>query len=139
VTEPLSFEVVLNRTYDEALDLVAAALKTEGFGVLTKIDVRATLKAKLDEDFRPYAILGTCNPPLAHRALSHEPEAGMMLPCNVTVEADPDENGGSIVRIINPVAMLAGGGMDRDPVLGEVADQARSRLQRVAQALASID
>ena len=88
MAESLAFKVHLDRTFEEALEAVTAALKGEGFGVLTHIDVRATLKEKLGEDFRPYAILGTCNPPLAHRALSHEAQAGLMLPCNVTVEAE---------------------------------------------------
>jgi uncharacterized protein (DUF302 family) len=133
MTETLGFEVHLEQSYDQALEAVAAALKAEGFGVLTHIDVRATLKEKLGEDFRPYAILGTCNPPLAHRALSHEAQAGLMLPCNITVEAAP--GGGSIVRIADPAAMLQVGGLGQDPVLREVAGEARARLQRVAQSL----
>jgi uncharacterized protein (DUF302 family) len=132
--ESLAFTVHLDQTYEEALEAVAAALKGEGFGVLTHIDVRATLKEKLGEDFRSYAILGTCNPPLAHRALSHEAQAGLMLPCNVTVEADP--GGGSIVRIVDPAVMLKVGGLDQDAVLDAVASEARARLERVAQSLA---
>jgi uncharacterized protein (DUF302 family) len=131
--EPLSFEVHLKQPHEQALEKVTEALKVEGFGVLTQIDVRATLKNKLGEDFRPYAILGACNPPLAHRALSHEAQAGLMLPCNITVEADPA--GGSLVRIANPDVMLNVGDMDQDPVLREVAGEARARLERVAQSL----
>ncbi len=89
MSRSIAFEVHLNTTYDAALEQVTAALKTEGFGILTKIDVRTTMKEKLDEEFRPFAILGACNPPLAHRALSHDARAGLLLPCNVTVEADP--------------------------------------------------
>lgn len=133
MTESIAFQAHLDKPYEEALEAVAAALKTEGFGVLTKIDVKVTLKQKLGEDFRPYVILGACNPPLAHRALAHEAEAGLMLPCNITVEADAE--GGSIVRIADPAVMLQVGGMGQDPVLREVASEARARLERVAKSL----
>jgi len=133
VTEPLSFEVHVDQPYEQALEKVAAALKVEGFGILTKIDVKATLKDRLGEDFRPYAILGACNPPLAHQALSHEAQAGLMLPCNITVEATPE--GGSIVRIADPDVMIKVSGMDQNQVLREVANKARAKLERVAQSL----
>ena len=133
MTEPLSFEVHIDQPYEQALEKVAAALKVEGFGILTKIDVQATLKDRLGEDFRPYAILGACNPPLAHQALSHEAQAGLMLPCNITVEATPE--GGSIVRIADPDVMIKASGMDRNQVLREVANKARAKLKRVAQSL----
>ncbi len=136
MTRALSFNVHLDQSYEQALETVAAALKTEGFGVLTRIDVRATLKEKLGEDFRPYAILGACNPPLAHRALSHDAQAGLMLPCNITVEANPE--GGSIVRIADPDVMLGAGGLDQDAVLREVASEARAKLERVAQFLEQV-
>lgn len=132
-TNSLSFDIHLQESYDQAMETVKKALKEEGFGVLTSIDVRATLKDKLGEDFRSYTILGVCNPPLAFRALSHSAEVGLMLPCNVTVEEDLQ--GGSTVRIIDPVAMLESAGMAEDPVLKEVAGQARERLQRVAGSL----
>ena len=131
--EQLAFEVHLNQTYEDALESVACALKDEGFGILTRIDVQSTFKEKIGADFRPYAILGACNPPLAHRTLSQDGRAGLMLPCNVTVEATGD---GSLVRIVDPAAMLAGAGMDQDPALAEVAGEARDRLERVARALA---
>ena len=118
--------------YDRAIERLTAALKAEGFGVLTRIDVHATLKEKLDLDFRPYTILGACNPALAHRALSHSAEAGLLLPCNVTVEADGE---GAIVRIADPDVVLSVGGMDEDPALHAVANEARVRLVRVAEAL----
>jgi uncharacterized protein (DUF302 family) len=102
--ETIGFEIAIQRPFDEALDLVVAALKVEGFGVLTRIDVHKTLKEKLNQDFRPYVILGACNPPLAHRALSTDAAVGLMLPCNVTVEATPENN--TLVRIANPQAML---------------------------------
>lgn len=131
-TAALAFEVKLAMPYAEAMDTVAAALKAEGFGVLTRIDVHATLKEKIGADFRPYSILGACNPTLAHRALSHYAEAGLLLPCNVTVEAD---GAGSVVRIADPDVMLSVGGMDQDPALRSVATEARVRLSRVAEAL----
>jgi len=134
-TAALAFEVRLATSYGRAIDLVTAALKTEGFGVLTRIDVHTTLKEKIGADFRPYTILGACNPALAHRALSHYAEAGLLLPCNVTVEADGD---GAIVRIADPDVMLSVGGMDQDPALHSVATEARVRLVRVADALRAL-
>lgn len=132
----LGFEVYLNQPYEKALETVAAALKVEGFGVLTKIDVQTTFKEKLGADFRPYAILGACNPPLAHRSLSNDPQVGLLLPCNVTVEAA--EGGGSIVRLVNPETMLAVGYLADNPVLKDVAREARQRLERVQAALAAV-
>jgi uncharacterized protein (DUF302 family) len=134
MSDPIAFEVRLPDPYDRALERVTAALKTEGFGVLTRIDVHTTLKEKIGADFRPYAILGACNPPLAHRALSHDAEVGLMLPCNVTVEAAPD-GGGSIARIADPRVMLSTGRFAGDSALAEVASEARTRLERVAAAL----
>lgn len=131
--EPLAFEVSLPCTCSEAIDKVTTALKTEGFGILTRIDVKATLQEKLGVDFRPYVILGACNPPLAHRALSAQPTAGLLLPCNVTVEARTQ--GGAIVRIGNPGALLAVGGLEEEEALREVGAEARDRLRRVADAL----
>jgi uncharacterized protein (DUF302 family) len=133
MAQSLAFEVHLAAPYDAALDEVAAALKTEGFGILTRIDVKSTLKEKLGEAFRPYAILGACNPPFAHRALAHQPLAGLLLPCNVTVEADPQ--GGSLVRIGDPETLLSVGGLDRDPVLHGIAVEVREKLARVAELL----
>ncbi len=116
--------------FEGAVSRVIAALKAEGFGVLTEIDVRETMKKKLDVDFRPYKILGACNPPLAHRALTAAPEVGLLLPCNVTVsEVEP---GTVEIGIIDPLMML--GVVDR-PELGAVAEEARARLERVAAAL----
>jgi uncharacterized protein (DUF302 family) len=109
---------------------VTAALKTEGFGVLTEIDVQATLKNKIDVDVRPYKILGACNPTLAHRALAAEAEVGLLLPCNVTVAQL--ENGEIDVAIVDPLAML---GVVSNPEVRPVADEARARLQRVAALL----
>ncbi|MCP4537937.1 MAG: DUF302 domain-containing protein [Chloroflexi bacterium] len=133
MTESIAFQVHLDQSYEEALESVATALKTEGFGVLTRIDVRATFQEKLGEDFRPYTILGACNPPLAHRAIAHDAQAGLILPCNLTVEADSE--GSSIVRIADPAVILQVGSMGEDPVLREIADEARVRLERVAKFL----
>ena len=133
MTQEIGFEVHLDLPYEAALEKVIAALKTEGFGVLTRIDVQATLKEKLGEDFRPYSILGACNPSLAQRALQTDPVVGLMLPCNVTVEADP--LGGSLARIANPEMMLAVGTLENNDALQEVATTARVKLERVAEAL----
>ena len=127
---PLGLVVRLNKTYDEALTQVTAALKAEGFGVLTEIDVKETLKKKLDVDFRPYKILGACNPPLAYRALSAAPEAGLLLPCNVTVSYIEDNV--TEVAIVDPLSML---GIIHHPDLEPVAAEARARLDRVAAVL----
>jgi uncharacterized protein (DUF302 family) len=129
----MAFEVTMKAPYAAALEQVVEALKTEGFGVLTRIDVHDTLKQKLDVDFREYCILGACNPPLAHRALSARPDAGLMLPCNVIVESL--EGDGTLVRIVDPAAMMQAGGLAGDPALEAVGGEARSRLLRVAAAL----
>ena len=128
----MAFEVTVKAPFAEAVDRVIDALKTEGFGVLTRIDVHDTLKAKLDVDFRNYSILGACNPPLAHKALSNRPDAGLMLPCNVIVEEVED---GTLVRIVDPAAMMQAGGLAGDPVMEEVGGEAGARLRRVADAL----
>jgi uncharacterized protein (DUF302 family) len=128
----MAFEVTVKAPIAEAVDRVIDALKTEGFGVLTRIDVHDTLKAKLDVDFRNYSILGACNPPLAHKALSNRPDAGLMLPCNVIVEEVGD---GTLVRIVDPAAMMQAGGLAGDPVMEEVGGEAGARLRRVADAL----
>lgn len=126
----LGLTVKLHTDYETALQKVTEALKVEGFGVLTEIDVKATLKKKLDVDFRPYKILGACNPPLAYRALSAAPEVGLLLPCNVTVAQVDD---GIEVSIIDPLGMM---GFVQHPDLEPVAEEARQRLERVAKALA---
>ena len=130
--QEIVFQVPLTVPYAEAVEKVTAALKAEGFGVLTQIDVKATLKNKLNEDFRPYIILGACNPPLAHKALSNEPIVGGLLPCNVTVEATDE---GSLVQIVNPKVMMGIPPLSTNPALVEVAEEALQRLQRVAAAL----
>ena len=131
--DTFSIEVQLNLTFDEAHKRVIEALKTEGFGVLTEIDVKSTLKSKLGVDFRSYRILGACNPPLAYKALSNMPEIGLLLPCNVTVEEAM--TGGSIIRFLNPEFMVSVGNLNENEQLIEVASEAFQRLKRVAQSL----
>jgi uncharacterized protein (DUF302 family) len=116
--------------FDEALERVTAALKTEGFGVLTRIDVDNTFKEKLNADFRRYVILGACNPGLAHRALTANADVGLLLPCNVTVQ----EDGGSVaVTAVNPEMML--GVLRADPDVTAVAAEAKAKLERVIASL----
>ena len=110
--------------YEQALERTTEELKKEGFGVLTTIDVRQTLKQKLDKDFRKYTILGACNPPLAHRALSAVTEIGVMLPCNVIVYEGDD--GKTVVSAVDPMATIAA----TQPALAEVAAEVRARLAR---------
>ena len=119
-----------NTTIARAIAQVTEALKVEGFGVLTEIDVQATLKKKIDVDFRPYVILGACNPKLAHRALTAAPEVGLLLPCNVTVsQVDPNT---IEVSLVDPISMLD---FVKRPELASVAAEAGERLARVAAAL----
>jgi uncharacterized protein (DUF302 family) len=115
--------------YDQALEKVKAALKDEGFGVLTEIDVRKTLKEKLDADFRRYDIIGACNPPLAHRALETQLDIGLLLPCNVIVY---EEDGGSVVAAFNPESVMSLAG---NPALDGVAREAKERLERALDRL----
>jgi uncharacterized protein (DUF302 family) len=131
--DKFGIEVRLMKSYHEAIESVTSALKTEGFGVLTEIDVKATIKSKLNENFRPYAILGACNPSLALKALSNVPEIGMLLPCNITVEAASERE--TIVRILNPKIMLSVGNLIENEALVEVANEAYAKLLRVSNLL----
>jgi uncharacterized protein (DUF302 family) len=124
-----SFQVRLDLPYEDAVARTTAALKAQGFGVLTEIDVKATLKQKLGVDFRKYVILGACNPPLAYRALSSDLGVGLLLPCNVVIYED---NGRSVVSILDPITMLD---VAHNPELDGVAQEARTRLEQVAKAL----
>jgi uncharacterized protein (DUF302 family) len=125
------FERCLGRsTFDDVVEKVTAALKNEGFGVLTEIDVRATLKKKLDVDFPRYVILGACNPTLAHRALTAEPQIGLLLPCNVVIQEDRE--GMVTVSIADPKAMFT---LVDNPGIKPIADDADARLRRVIAAL----
>ncbi len=124
------FSKTLDSTFDEAIEKVTAALKERGFGVLTEIDVKATLKKKLDVDFRNYRILGACNPPFAHKALLAEDKIGTMLPCNVIVQEL--DNGKIEVAAIDPVASMQAVGNDS---LGDIAGQIRTMLQEIVEGL----
>jgi uncharacterized protein (DUF302 family) len=125
----LGFQSRLNISYEETLQKVTEALKAEGFGVLTSIDVKDTIKKKLNTDFRKYTILGACNPPLAHKALLARPDVGLLLPCNVIVY---EEGETTVVNIIDPMSMT---NFIQDPALDEVADEARKKLKRVSEAI----
>lgn len=127
-----AYQVALTEPFDQAVEKVISALKQEGFGVLTNIDVKAILKEKLDTDFRRYIILGACNPSLAHQALQNEPLAGLLLPCNVTVE---ETDAGSLVSIVNPAVLFSIGPMMMNEKIREVAGEARNLLEKVAARL----
>jgi uncharacterized protein (DUF302 family) len=125
------FERRLERTaLEPAIERVTAALQKEGFGVLTRIDVKDTLKKKLDADFRGYVILGACSPVLAHQALIAEPQIGLLLPCNVVVQEDPE--GGVVVSIADPRAMFT---LVDNARLTPIVEESFRRLQRVAASL----
>ncbi len=125
----LGFQSRLDISYEAALEKVTAALKAEGYGVLTNIDVKETMQKKLGVDFRRYSILGACNPALAHKALTIRPEVGLLLPCNVIVY---EESNGAMVNIIDPLSMFD---FFNDPDLEPVAEDARNRLIRVSEAI----
>jgi uncharacterized protein (DUF302 family) len=129
-TPHLGITIQVKGDYETVLANTVEALKAEGFGVLTEIDVKETLKKKLGVELSPYKILGACNPPLAHRALSAAPEVGLLLPCNVTVRQL--EDGTIEVAMIDPLMMM---GVISNPALKPIAEEARGRLERVAQAL----
>ena len=125
-----SYARIVDGDVDSVVERVTEALKTEGFGVLTTIDVRETLKKKLDVDFRPYRILGACNPPLAHQALQGEAGVGVLLPCNVVVSEDAD--GTIAVSAIDPKAMFS---VVNTPGMEPIVEEVRTKLQNMLEAL----
>ena len=131
--ETFGFGATLTLPYEQAVERTRAALKEQGFGVLTEIDVKQTLKEKLGVDFRPYVILGACNPPLAHRALEANLGIGLLLPCNVVVYDNGD--GSSRVEAMDPEAALRLAG--DDPRVAEVAGEATLRLRTMLASLAT--
>ncbi len=124
--------ISLSGDFDDALITVTEALAAEGFGVITRVDMDLTFKAKLDVEFPRYVILGACNPQLAHMAVSAVPEIGLLLPCNVTVSQEGD---GILVRIPDAKDMLGGAGLSDAPELADLAQDAGARLERVVSAL----
>jgi uncharacterized protein (DUF302 family) len=121
-----SYQKKVKLTYEQALEKATQELQKEGFGVLTEIDVKATLKKKLDVDYKKYKILGACNPPMAYKALSADPEIGLLLPCNVVVYESAE--GATIVSAIDAVAMLSVVG--RDDIL-PIAEEVNRKLKKV--------
>jgi uncharacterized protein (DUF302 family) len=127
---PIGIQKTLDIGFDDALTKIPEALKAEGFGVLTEIDVRETLKKKLDVDFRRYRILGACNPPFAHQALQHSLDVGMLMPCNVIVYETDD--GRTVVSAVDPMQTLAAQG---DPAMRPLADAVQQKLKKVVDGL----
>jgi uncharacterized protein (DUF302 family) len=124
------FNKTLNGTFEEVIDKVTKGLKEEGFGILTEIDVKETLKEKLDVDFKKYRILGACNPPYAHKALQAEDKIGTMLPCNVIVQEI--EKGNIEVAVVNPMASMQAVVNDK---LKKIADEITTKLEHVIEKL----
>ena len=133
MSDSLGFEVDLPLAFDAAIAATREALKAEGFGVLTEIDMQAAFREKLDREFRPYTILGACNPPLAFSALTADPAIGLLLPCNVTVESLGADH--SLVRLIDPQHMLSMAPGELSPALQGVAADAHQRIERVVRTL----
>lgn len=126
------FSITMNGTMDEIVQKVTDALKTEGFGILTEIDVQATLKNKIDVDRKPYKILGACNPQLANQTINAEPDIGLLLPCNVVVREE--EDGSMTVAFMDPMAVLD---LVDNAKVHEVAKDVKARLERVSKLLAA--
>ncbi len=134
MSDTFSINVTVAGSHDDVVEKVTAVLGAEGFGILTTIDVKATLKKKIDVDFRAYSILGACNPGLAHQALTARADVGLMLPCNVTVEENGDGN--CTVRFIDPMAMMTFQSLGEDETLASLGSQAGEKIARAAKALA---
>jgi uncharacterized protein (DUF302 family) len=131
--QDIGLRVDLPLAFADAVERVRHALKQEGFGILTEIDLRAAFREKLDREFRPYVILGACNPPLAFSAVTADPAVGLLLPCNVTVESAGEMR--TVVRLTNPQALLGGSTLAGSPALADVARDASERMARVARTL----
>ncbi|MCF6391062.1 DUF302 domain-containing protein [Mycobacterium sp. MBM] len=129
-----ALSTTLHTTFDDAVERTRKALSDQGFGVLTEIDMKATLKAKLGADIEDYLILGACNPPLAHRAVTADRQIGLLLPCNVAVRADPAA-GTVIVDAMDPQVMVQ---LSDGPGIGEVAAEAAAKLQAALDALTEV-
>ncbi|MDV6245422.1 DUF302 domain-containing protein (plasmid) [Rhodococcus opacus] len=128
----LALSTTLHTSFTDAVERTRKALSEQGFGVLTEIDMKATLKAKLGEDMEDYVILGACNPPLAHRAVTVDRQIGLLLPCNVVVRTDPDHPDTVVVDAMNPQMMVQ---VADQPGLAEVADDATTALQAAIDSL----
>ena len=127
-----ALSTTLHTSFEDAVERTRKALSDQGFGVLTEIDMKATLKAKLGEDMEDYLILGACNPPLAHRAVNADRQIGLLLPCNVAVRADVDSDNTVIIDAMDPQVMVQ---LSDQPGLREVADEAATKLQAAIKAL----
>ena len=136
MSDELGFNVELPLPFDAAVTRVREALRQEGFGVLSEIDMRAAFREKLGREFRPYVILGACNPPLAFKAITADPSVGLLLPCNVTVESIADDRAG--VRLTNPEGLLASVVLDGAAELKSVARDAHERMLRVVDTLTKV-
>jgi len=123
------FSKTVSLPFEEAVEKITGELKKEGFGVLTEIDVKETLKKKLNVDFKKYKILGACNPPIAHKALLAEEELGLLLPCNVIVY---EKDGGSIISVFNPMTMTE---LVENNDIGSIAGEVKEKLQRALDAV----
>ena len=128
----IAISTSLQSTFADAVARTRDALAAQGFGVLTEIDMKATLKAKLDQDMENYLILGACNPPLAHRAVDIDRQIGLLLPCNVVVRTDPDDDTRVLVEAMNPQLLVRVTG---EPALQEVADEVTAKLRAAIRAL----
>ncbi|WP_370329203.1 DUF302 domain-containing protein [Mycolicibacterium hippocampi] len=131
-----ALSTTLHTTFEDAVAKTRKALADQGFGVLTEIDMKATLKAKLGEDMEDYLILGACNPPLAHRAVNADRQIGLLLPCNVAVRADTNSEGAVIIDAMDPQVMVQ---LSDQPGVREVADEAAAKLRAAIESLESTD
>jgi uncharacterized protein (DUF302 family) len=132
----IAYVAELEVGFDEAIERVTEALKAEGFGIITRIDLHTTFKEKIGEEIKPHTILGACNPKLAHKAVTAVPEASLMLPCNVTVESVDEER--TVVRLVNARVMMATAGLEKHPAVRAVGEHADTGLRQVAEDLKKV-